>query len=150
MSLPHVLHLVAVIVVVLNVGCNSATKPSGLPPSGYAGEWAGTTTDGTSVQFSVSTADNVTEFTLTYRISATCSGTLRYADLTAQIHLQVPPGPPPFDQPGFAFSTKDATSGTAVAGHFSPDRLSSSGQFILANYGACGEGVIGNWSARRR
>ena len=43
----------------VHVGCNSATAPSPLP-AGYAGEWTGTTVEGTFVQFSVSATDHVT------------------------------------------------------------------------------------------
>ena len=57
-------------------GCNSATAPSPLP-AGYAGEWTGTTVEGTFVQFSVSATDHVMSLILTYNFSAACSGTLR-------------------------------------------------------------------------
>jgi hypothetical protein len=136
------------IVICAHVACKSPTAPSPLPP-GYAGEWAGTTVQGTPVQFSVSAADNVTSFTLTYNFSAVCSGTLTNTDLAVPIHKLDPPGPPPFDQPGFGFSTNDGTSGTLIAGHFSPDRRTASGQFSLVHYGACGT-VVGTWSASRR
>lgn len=136
------------IVICAQVACKSATAPS---PVGYAGEWTGTAMPGTSVQFSVSAADQVTAFTLTYNFSATCSGTLRYTDLAVPIHTLDPPGPPPYDQPGFGFgrTSDDRASGTAIAGHFSPDRRSASGQFTLVNYDGCGT-VLGTWSARRR
>jgi hypothetical protein len=136
------------IVISAHNACESATAPS---PVGYAGEWTGTTAQGTTVHFNVSAADEVTSFTLTYNFSAACSGKLTHTDLAARIHTLVPPGPPPFDQPGFGFSTKsdDGASGTAVAGHFSPDRRSASGQFTLVHYGAC-DTVVGTWSARRR
>ena len=40
-------------------------------------------------------------------------------------------------------------SGTFIAGQFSPDRRSASGQFNLVHYNGCGT-VVGTWSARRR
>lgn len=135
------------VVICAPVACKSATAPT---PVGYAGEWTGTTAQGTLVRFGVSAADHVTSFTLTYNFSATCSGTLTYTDLAAAIHTLDPPGPPPFDQPGFGFSTTDGTSGTVIAGHFSPDRRSASGQFSLIRHGACGDVVVGPWSASRR
>jgi hypothetical protein len=84
--------------------------------------------------------------------SATCSGTLTYTDLAVPIRSLEPPGPPPFDQPGFAFGrlSDDAASGTAINGHFSPDRRSASGQFVLTRYSGCGLSVLGTWDARRR
>jgi hypothetical protein len=132
----------------LHVGCNSATAPSPLP-AGYAGEWTGTTAEGTFVQFSVSATDHVTSLILTYNFSAACSGTLTNTNLAVPIHRLDHPGPPPYDQPGFAFGTNEVTSATAINGHFSPDRRSASGQFTLVYYDACGDVIHGTWSARR-
>ena len=47
-------------VICVHVGCNSTTAPPPLP-AGYAGEWRGTTLQGTDVHFRVS-GDNVTSF----------------------------------------------------------------------------------------
>jgi hypothetical protein len=131
-----------------HVGCNSATAPSPLP-AGYAGEWTGTTVEGTFVQFSVSATDHVTSLILTYNFSAACSGTLTNTNLAVPIHRLDPPGPPPYDQPGFGLGTNEVTRATLIAGHFSPDRRSASGQFTLVRYGACGDVVHGTWRARR-
>lgn len=141
--------LVAVsIAISAHIACESPTAPA---PVGYAGEWTGTTEHGTPIRFSVSAADEVTSFTVTYNFSATCSGTLTYADLAVPIRKQEPPGPPPFDQPGFAFgrTSDDRVSAAAIAGHFFADRRSASGQFVLVGYVGC-EPVRGTWDARRR
>ena len=135
-------------VICVHVGCNNATAPTPLP-TGYAGEWTGTTLQGTPVQFTVA-ADSVTSFILTYNFSADCSGTLTNTNLAVPIRKQDPPGPPPFDQPGFAFGTNNVTSASAINGHFSPDRRSAAGQFVLVKYGACGPTVLSTWSATRR
>lgn len=139
----------AVIAITAQVACASPTAPT---PPGYVGQWTGTTEHGTPLSFSVSAADRVTSMTLTYRFSAICSGTLTYADLAVPIDTQDPPGPPPFDQPGFIISSQadDFSWGTAVSGYFSPDRLSASGKFVLVTYGDCGTAVVGTWTARRR
>jgi hypothetical protein len=134
-------------VICVHVGCNSTTAPTPLPP-GYAGEWRGTTLQGTDVHFRVS-GDNVTSLILTYNFSADCSGTLTNTNLAVPIRKQDPPGPPPFDQPGFAFGTNAVTSATAINGHFSPDQRSAAGEFVLVNYGVCGT-VRSTWSATRR
>lgn len=133
------------------VACTSPMAPAPVP-AGYAGEWTGTTQHGTPVRFSVSAADEVTSITLSYNVSPTCSGTLTYTDLAVPIRRQEPPGPPPFDQPGFAFGrlSDDLATATAIGGHFSTDRRSASGQFILSRYGGCGPSFIGTWDARRR
>ena len=133
------------------VACESPTAPTPVP-AGYAGEWTGTTQPGTPIHFSVSAAAEVTSITLTYNLSATCSGTLTYTDLAVRIRKQEPPGPPPFDQPGFAFGrlSDDLATATAIGGHFWADRRSASGQFILSRYSGCGDSFIGTWDARRR
>jgi hypothetical protein len=86
-----------------------------------------------------------------YNFSVTCSGTLTYTDLAVPIRKLEPPGPPPFDQPGFAFgrTSDDRVSATAINGVFSADRRSVSGQFVLVGYSACGP-VLERWDARRR
>jgi hypothetical protein len=53
--------------------CSSPTAPEPVP-AGYAGEWVGTTGQGTPVSFSVS-GDQVMSFTLSFNFSPTCSGT---------------------------------------------------------------------------
>jgi hypothetical protein len=135
-------------VICVHVGCGGATSPSPLP-SGYAGEWEGTSTEGTVVQFSVSAADEVTSLILAYNLSPACSGTLTNTNLAVPIHKLDPPGAPPYDQPGFGFSTADGTSGTLIAGYFLPDRRSASGKFTLVRYGSCGT-VLGSWTAQRQ
>ncbi len=143
--------IAASIAIAAQVACDSPTAPTPVP-AGYAGEWTGTTQHGTPIRFSVSAADDVTSITLTYNVSATCSGTLTYTDLAVPIHRQDPPGPPPFDQPGFAFGrlSDDSATATAIAGHFSPDRRSASGQFLLSRYSGCDPSFIGTWDANRR
>lgn len=72
-------------VICIQVGCGGATAPSPLP-AGYQGEWAGTTMQGTVVQFSVAAGDEVTAFTLAYNVSVACAGTL------TNVNLSVPRG----------------------------------------------------------
>ena len=131
-----------------HIACGSPTAPA---PVGYAGEWTGTTQHGTPVRLTVSAADEVTLVILTYKLSDTCAGSLTYTDLAVPIRKLEPPGPPPFDQPGFAFgrTSDDGESATAINGVFSADRKSVSGQFVLVGYSACGP-VMERWDARRR
>lgn len=137
------------IAIMLQCACASPAAPT---PSGYAGHWTGTTEQGTAVSFSVSAAEQVTSMTLAYHFPAICAGTLTYAELAVPIDTQDPPGPPPFDQPGFIISRQadDFSWATAVSGYFSPDRRSVSGKFVLVNYGDCGTAVVGTWNAHRR
>ena len=146
----HRLVLAASIAISAQVACGSPTAPAPVPV-GYAGEWTGTTQHGTPVRVSVSAADEVTSVTITYNFSVACSGTLTYTDVAVPIRKLDPPGPPPFDQPGFAFgrTSDDRISATAISGVFSADRRSVSGQFVLVGYSDCGP-VIGRWEALRR
>src|SRR5687767_10046368 len=57
------------------------------PFVGYAGEWAGTTLQGTPIRFTVSASDDVTF--LTFR--TTCSGVQTFSDLS--IRIASPPAP---------------------------------------------------------
>lgn len=121
--------------------CSSPTEPA---PPGYSGEWAGTTAHGTPVSFSVS-GDQVTSFTLAFNFSPTCFGT------------ETIPGPRQsleqgFDQPGFAMSkvVGDFEWGVAVAGAFSSDRRSASGESLMMHYPGCSSTLNLKWSARRR
>ena len=134
-----------VLLISAQIACHNGLGPT---PAGYAGEWIGTTAQETTISFTVS-GNAVTSISITYNFSPTCTGALSYTSLAAEIHILDPPGPPPFDQPGFGYSTTDGTQGTLIAGHFSSDRRSASGQFTLVHYGAC-ETVVSSWTANRR
>ena len=133
------------LLVAAHIACHNDLEPA---PAGYAGEWVGATTQGTPMRFSVS-GNVVTSMSITYNFAPACTGTLSYTNLAAEIHTLDPPGPPPFDQPGFGYSTTDGMQGTLIAGHFSADRRSASGQFTLVHYGAC-DTVVSSWTADRR
>jgi hypothetical protein len=122
----------AVLLVCLGA-CSSPTEPEPVP-AGYAGEWSGTTNHGSAVSLSVS-GDQVTSFTLTFNFSPTCSGT-EVSPAPIPIVVLEPPGPPPFDQPGFATGWPKAPNewGVAVNGVFSANRRSVSGEFVLVRY----------------
>jgi hypothetical protein len=141
--------ILAVIVASAPVACGSGDNGVSPLPPGYVGEWIGTTSHGTTFRFSASDADTVTSITLTYNASAGCSGTLTYTNLALPIHRLEPPGPPPFDQPGFGFSENTVLTGTLIAGYFSPDRRSAAGEFRLVKYSGCDIVVGGTWTATR-
>jgi hypothetical protein len=122
---------------------------STLPP-GYAGNWTGTTSQGTAFRFTASEADTVTSITLTYNFSATCAGTLTYTNLAVPIHTLDPPGPPPYDQPGFGYTVNNIETGTLIAGLFTPNRQEASGQFTLVKSAGCDGVATGSWNATRR
>src|SRR4029453_11551426 len=87
------------LVISAQTACENAVEPT---PVGYAGEWTGTTTQGTPVRFSVS-GNAVTSISITYNFSPTCTGTLSYTSRGNSYARSS--GSPPFDQPGFGYST---------------------------------------------
>lgn len=141
------LSILAPVLACVLVACGSAVSP--LPP-GYAGDWVGTTSQGTPIRFSVTEAETVSSITLTYNFSADCSGTLTYSNLALPIHKLDPPAPPPFDQPGFGYAQNNIETGVLIAGSFSPDRQSASGKFTLVKYSGCDRVVVSDWTATRR
>jgi hypothetical protein len=138
-----------VLLLVCPAACSSPTEPESVP-AGYAGELAGTTEHGTPVSFSVS-GDQVMSFTLAFNFSSACSGSVTLSE-PVQIVMQDPPGPPPFDQPGFGMGKVHGNFewGVAAYGAFSRDRRSVSGEFRLVDYPGCTNVMAGTWSARRR
>lgn len=144
------LTILAAVLACGHIACGSGDSGVSPLPPGYVGDWIGTTSHGTSFRFSVSEADTVSSITLTYNVSTGCSGTLSYTNLAVVIRSLEPPGPPPFDQPGFGFAENTVVTGTMIAGHFSPDRRSASGQFNLVKYSGCDDVVFGTWTATRR
>jgi hypothetical protein len=139
-----------VLLLVCGAACSSSPTGPEPVPAGYAGEWVGTTGHGTPISFSVS-VEQVTSFRFTFNLSSTCFGTETILG-PAPIVMQVPPGPPPFDQPGFVISRveSDFVWGAAAAGAFAQDRRSASGQFQLVHYPGCDQAILGSWSASRR
>jgi hypothetical protein len=125
--------------------CGRATAPT---PVGYEGQWGGTTGEAT-VRFTVS-GNTVTSFDLTFKLPGPCSGSLTFPDLGVVIHTLDPPVATPYDQPGFGWGSTDGTTGTLIAGHFSADRRSASGEFRLVRCGTCDVVVGGAWGASRR
>lgn len=137
------------LLLVCAIACSGPTEPEPVP-AGYAGEWTGTTMQGTPVSFSVS-GDQVTMFTLAFNFSPACAATVTIPG-PARIVTQEPPGPPPFDQPGFAMSRTQGNFewGIAAFGAFSRDRRSVAGEFRLLTYPGCDTVMSGTWTAQRR
>ena len=142
--------MLAAVLACAAIACGSGDNGVSPLPPGYAGEWVGTTSEGTAFRFAVAEGDTVTSITLTYNFSAGCSGTLTYTNLAVPIHTLEPPGPPPFDQPGFGYGVNTIQTGTLIAGVFSPDRRSASGRFTFVQFSGCDSVVAGSWTATRR
>src|SRR5215510_8728529 len=63
-----------VLLISAQTACHNGVEPT---PVGYAGEWIGTTAQGTPVRFSVS-GNVVTSISITYNFSPACADTLSY------------------------------------------------------------------------
>lgn len=101
--------------------CSSSPTAPAPVPTGYAGEWASTTGQGTPVSFSVS-GEEVTSFTLAFNFSSTCSASVT-SPSPMPIRTLDPPNPPPLSQePGFGIGWPRPPVEWAVAvyGIFSP------------------------------
>jgi hypothetical protein len=117
-----------------------------IPPFNFEGQWSGTTSQGTAIAFTVSSAQTVTALTLGYAFGG-CSGTKTFSDLSAAVY---PSGP----GPTFAYATiaPDGASFTEeVIGTFASNAVAS-GVVLLSGYPGCGNPnvvVSAIWTAAR-
>lgn len=120
-----------------------------------AGEWSGTTSQGTPITFVVSANEQVTTITLGYDFNG-CAGSHTFSDLS------VPTAPDLICLPGpcsgvlnsyraFGYSAGSVTGGptTQINGLFLP-RNEAKGQVTFRNYAGCGDVVTAEWTATRR
>jgi len=126
-----------------------ATTPDGLGRT-YAGEWMGTTSDGTAIAFDVSDGNIVTHITLGrdnrgYRDAQTFSG------LSLMIGESDLPGRGPMSsRPGFGFGSGSAEGPNfvQVLGQFSSTQ-SAQGTVTFLNFERCGN-TVAFWTATKR
>jgi hypothetical protein len=134
-------------------GGDSMTGPSG--PASYAGEWNGTTSQGTPLVVVVSADQRVTTITVGYRFNG-CSGSRTFSDLSLSIAVvQPPPGNPvppgPFNNsPGFGYGSgsPEAPNFTQVYGAFTSS-TTATGSVLFGGYPECGNGSA-LWTATKR
>jgi hypothetical protein len=134
--------------------CGNESTPT-TPSSGYEGQWSGTTSQGKSIAFTVSSDQKVTSITVGYGFG-TCSGEHRFANLSLEIGVPpIPPrgtprGPTPTPGPGFGYGSgpPDAPNFTQITGWFTSS-TTASGIVIFGEYPGCGN-AVGIWSADRR
>lgn len=131
--------------------CQSATIPT---PTGYAGQWSGTTAQGRPIAFTVSPDEAVTTITLGLDFNG-CSGSQTFPGLSLNIAPRVTciPGPCPpsvSSYRAFGYTSGDPIEGpsTDVNGVF----LSSTradGSVNFRNYPGCGNAIGVAWTATR-
>lgn len=121
-----------------------APSPAGVPrPTGFAGEWSGTTLTGERIAFTVSAEQKVTAITIEYRFGG-CSGTRTFTGLTVEI--LTPAGTPPMFQ--HRVSDADSRNLIAVDGAFDSSEQVT-GLTGFNDFMTCGSS-LSLWRASRR
>ena len=143
----------------ISVGCSGgATSPSATPSSATTsrsvGRWIGTTAQGATIAFVVSTAEVLTDLSVGYNFNG-CSGTKTFSNLSVRTASTVICNPGPCDAMTLAyrsFEYFDVTSGsgptTAVIGLFLSDGRAQ-GIVSFRDYPSCGTAASVEWSASR-
>jgi hypothetical protein len=133
------------------LGCGSTTTPSS---SSLAGEWTGTTSQGTPISFTVSADQKVTAITVGYNFSG-CSGVQRFSNLNLETAPNVTciPGPCPpslTSYRAFNYVTNPIeTPVTSVNGFFTTTSRAE-GVVAFRDYPGCGSAVGVTWIATKR
>lgn len=132
-------------------GGSSPTGPSSNAGSGYTGRWAGSTSQGTEIGFTVSSDRKITEITVSYRFGG-CSGTRTFSGLTIEIGPFTPPPGTPLLPSGVVFSYTssrfDEPDFMQVTGEFTSS-ATASGVVVFVEFPGCGTGTA-IWTATKR
>ena len=139
---------------VLTGACTSSLLPSFGAPSLSAGEWTGTTSQGTPIAFTVSPDEKVTTITLGYDFNG-CAGSNTFSNLSVPTAPDVTCIPGPCSGALSSYRAFGYTAGsvsgpmTQVNGVFLP-RNEAKGQATFRNYAGCGDLITTEWTATRR
>jgi hypothetical protein len=138
----------------LGIACSGPTSPSTAAPS-LAGQWSGTTSQGTPIAFSVSADEKVTSITIGYSFNG-CSATQTFSglDLRTAPDVTCIPGPCSgsiSSYRAFNYSSSGPRDGprTALNGLFLPANRAE-GQVGFFDYPGCGTARGVAWTATRR
>jgi hypothetical protein len=131
------------------IGACGGSSVTPLPvPTGYDGQWSGTTSQGKPITFTVSTDQKVTAIRVEYSFNG-CSGTHAFSNLS--LDIGTPPNPAaPTLGPGFGYGTAgpDGSNYTQIYGTFN-STTTAIGTVVFAEYPGCGS-TAGIWNATRR
>jgi hypothetical protein len=138
----------------LAVGLAAACRRSPMDPGtiNHAGNWSGTTSQGTPISFTISSSERVTAISVGYDFSG-CSGTRTFTDLNVAI-TSAPAGllPPDLQQfSGFSFrdGAEGAANATQVAGALKSE-TTASGAVSFESYAGCTDTFKGaTWNASK-
>jgi hypothetical protein len=130
-------------------GCGGSKTTAPTPPSGgaadYQGQWAGTTSQGRPISFTVSADQKVTAITVGYSFGS-CSGSNTYSNL----NLAIGTGLNPSSGVGFGFGSgsPEGPSYVQVYGSFASS-TTASGTLVFGSFPGCGN-AGGIWTATKR
>ena len=127
----------------------TATTPDGLGRT-YAGEWMGTTSEGTAIAFDVSDGNIVTHISVG-RDNRGCRDTQTFSDLSLMIGESHLPGRVPMSSsPGFGFGSgsPEGPDFVQVLGQFSSTQAAQ-GTVAFLNFERCGN-TVALWTATKR
>lgn len=125
------------------------------PKVSYAGEWAGATSQGEPITFTISADETVTSITAGYAFNG-CRGSKVFANLNVSIAPQVVclPGPcsgPVSSYRAFSYQSGDVIQEPTTEVHGSLFAgTNAQGTMNFRNYPACGDAIGVAWSATRR
>ena len=130
-------------------GCGGPGGPS----SGYAGEWAGTTAQGTTIAFTISENERVTAISVGYNFGG-CSGAESFSNLDLPIAPDVTCIPEPCPPNISSFRRLSYSSGrdgpsVTINGVFG-SQTRAEGIVAFRDYPACGSAIGTPWTAMRR
>lgn len=147
---------IAAVALGLMVGSCGGDRGTGpLGPTSYQGQWTGRTTQGESIEVTVSADQRVTAIAIGFRFGG-CAGWQAFSGLSLTIaRVQPPPGNPqppgPFtDNPGFGYGSgpPDGPNFTQIYGAFTSGDTAT-GTVVFGGHAGCG-GASANWTATKR
>jgi hypothetical protein len=147
---------IAVVVVLVGIaqsacGSSPPTAPSGDGGASYTGRWSGTTSQGGSISFTVSSSNKVTELAFAYSFGG-CSGTRTFSGLALDIATSTPmPGVPnqvPYTGFSHASGPTDQPNYTQVLAEFSSN-TAAFGSIGFLDFPGCGS-TVAVWSMSKR
>jgi hypothetical protein len=127
---------------ILMSACGSG--PTGPSSTGYDGEWSGTTSQGSPIAFTISSAEKLTKITVGDNFSG-CTGS---SSLSPNVALERPPVP----VPGALLDYESAPPGTPnrMLFHFLfTSSTDAHGMVTFVDFTGCGT-VTGTWTATKR
>jgi hypothetical protein len=144
----------SLVIVLCAVAC-ACNNPAAPASAAYSGQWSGTTVQGKSIAFTISSDELVTAITLEHDFNG-CSGSQMLANLSQKIAPNVTciPAPCPasvLSYRAFGYATGNPVEGpsTEIHGLFL-STTRAEGTVNFRNFPGCGSAIGVAWSASRR